>query len=166
MARIVTCSDAHRDIIRRCLPSIQTVLDNWDLPCLVDLRNQLQDYLNCAVEISCQDCDIDGRTVEADAIILCRDALDVNSLERTCAVAFHEMVHAAGGTELDSEALENHFFAGMGATMPTPGDFDLFRSDGGEFVEWDENTGELFELCMDESYAVSRGSRLSPIFLG
>ena len=35
-----------------------------------------------------------------------------------------------------------------------------------EFVEWVENTGEIFEICMDESYGTSRGSQLSPTFLG
>lgn len=166
MARIFNCSDAHRRIISQTFPAIQNVLDNWDLPCLTDVRDQLQDYLNCLLEIACEDCDIDGQTREDDAIVLCRDALDSNTLQRTTAVAFHEMVHAAGGTELDSEALENHFFALNGATMPTSGDFADFRSNGGNFVEWVEDTGELFELCMDDSYNISRGSALRPVFLG
>lgn len=148
------------------MENIQQVLNSWDLPCLTDVRDQLQFYLDGGLEITCEGCDIDGRTREEDAIILCRDALDDNSQERSCAVTFHEMVHAAGGTELDAEALENHFFSGAGATFPLSEDFDLFRSDGGEFVEWVEDTGELFELCMDESYAISRGSQLTPIFQG
>ena len=164
MATIISCSDAHRQIIERCLETIQGILNAWDLPCLTDVRDQLQFYLDGGLEIACEDCAIDGMTREDDAIILCRDALDNNSQERTCAVTFHEMVHAAGGTELDCEALESHFFTTPPATFPTSGDFDLFRANGGEFVEWVEDTGELFEVCLDESYAISRGSQLTPIF--
>ena len=168
MATLINCSDAHEDIVNRCLESIQAVLDSWDLPCLTDVRDQPQFYLDGGLEIACEDCDegVQGLTREDDVIVICRDTLDNSTEQRTCIVIFHEMIHAAGGTELDSEALENHFFTGAGATFPTASDFDKFRANGGDFVEWVENTGELFEICMDESYGTSRGSQLSPTFLG
>jgi hypothetical protein len=169
MANIMNCSQQHEQIIRACLQTIQGVLNDWDLPCLTDVRDQMQYYLDDGLDISCEDCPEDGVTREDDAIIMCRNSLDNNSQDRTCAVIFHEMVHAAGGTELDAEALETHFFDGRngnGATYPTDGDFDLFRSDGGEFVEWDAATGEIYEVCMDESYATSRGILLQAVFPG
>lgn len=171
MATLINCSDAHRDIINRCLESMQEILNSWDLPCLTDVREQLQFYLDGGLEITCEDCDSDtlqGYTPggEDDVIVICRNTLNNSSEQRTCIVMFHEMIHAAGGTELDSEALESHFFTGAGATPPTAEDFTLFRARGGEFVEWVEATGELFGICMDESYATSRGSQLSPVFIG
>lgn len=170
MATLIDCSEKHQGIINRCLASIQTSLNAWDLPCLTDVRDQLQFYVDGGLEITCMDCDdnIQGFTPgnEDDVIVICRNTLDNESEQRNCIVIFHEMIHAAGGTELDSEALENHFFTGAGATMPDNGDFVKFRANGGEFVEWVEATGELFEICMDESYGTSRGGKLSPLFLG
>jgi len=73
------------------------------------------------------------------------------------AIVFHELVHHAGGTELDAEAFENHCYAGAGATGPTdPGDFDSFRADGGNFVSWNQSSGAL---------ATTAGDALSPNFI-
>jgi hypothetical protein len=80
------------------------------------------------------------------------------------------MVHSVGGTELDAEALENHFFGGAGATPPTdPEDFDDFRANGGEFVIWDATTGAVFEKCLsggswDTAPTVTRGVQLGVAF--
>jgi hypothetical protein len=59
------------------------------------------------------------------------------------AIVFHELVHACGGTELDSEAFENHCYRGAGATVPTSGDFPKFRDDGGRWVNWNGSTGSV-----------------------
>jgi hypothetical protein len=165
----VECSVSHETLLNECLVLIQAVLDSWDLRCLIDLRDHIQGYLDCEIRITCENCDdpsLQGFTVRgSDASTICGRFLDSSTRERIAAVVFHEMVHAAGGTELDAEALENHFFVGNGATAPTDSDFPKFRSDEGEFVEWDETTGELFELCLDQNYNVSRGARLDPRFM-
>lgn len=161
-----SCSTAHQARINDALGIVQRTIANWNLPCLSDLRTQIVDYLDCGVTISCDDCDINGSSVVgSDAFTLCEDFLDTATLQRIAAVAFHEIVHAAGGTELDAEALENHFFAGAGATAPTAGDWPLFQSDGGQFVIWDSSTGELFELCMEDSFTTTPGTQLTPVFV-
>lgn len=66
-----------------------------------------------------------------------------SSSNRFEAIVFHEIIHACGGTELDSEAFENHCYRGAGATAPTSGDFPKFRDDGGRFVDWNGTTGQV-----------------------
>ena len=104
------------------------------------------------IEIDCTDSDcssLDGR-FSGNKILIC-----VTSRPRIDAVLLHELVHAVGGTELDSEAVEHACFAGSEATAPFGDDWDLFRSetselDGeetervGEFVIWNSETGEVW----------------------
>jgi hypothetical protein len=161
-----SCSTTHQARINDALDLVRRRIANWDLPCLGDLRTQILDYLACSLTISCEDCDVNGSSVRgSDAITLCEDFLDTATLQRISAVVFHEMVHAAGGTELDAEALENHFFTGAGATAPTSDDWPKFSSDGGEFVIWDSSTGQLFELCMADSFTTTPGTQLTPTFI-
>lgn len=165
------CSVEHTALIQTALSDIQGVLDGWDLPCLTDLRDQLQDYLDCSIEIECEDCEFAGMARRgSDSLTMCEDFMDGATQQRITAVVFHEMVHAAGGTELDSEALENHFFASGGATTPTSGDWPKFHDDEGEFVIWDEDSGEVFEKCVEEgswneSDSVSQGAQLNVSFI-
>lgn len=168
---VPNCTTSRRTLIRNALTAIQPILDSWGLECLNGLRNQLQDFLNCSLEIDCEGCDIVGKAGRGSGkITMCNSFLDGATQARVNAAVFHEMVHAAGGTELDSEALENHFFNGAGATTPTSGDWPKFHDDGGEYVIWDESSGELFEKCVDEgawneSDTVTRGTRLNPNFI-
>lgn len=168
-----TCNTAQRNQVNTALATIQRIIFDWGFPCLIGLRNELLDFLNCTLEINCDSScpsNIVGYSgIGSGRINLCTGAF-TGTQQRLNAIIFHEMIHAAGGTELDAEALENHFFAGRGATTPTASDWDDFHDDGGEFVIWDEDTGRLFERCVEsgawyESDTVTRGDQLTPIFI-
>jgi len=67
------------------------------------------------------------------------------------ATLFHELVHLAGGTELDSEAYENTVFGWFShANEPTPDDFDKFVDEScnwrglrvTDFTIWDPESGD------------------------
>ena len=147
---VPNCNASQRADINTALNDIQTKLDNWNLDCLTNVRNMLQDMLNCSLEIDCDnDCDLNGYTYRGSGKITICPPTFADTQNRINAVVFHELIHAVGGTELDSEALENHFYTGSGATTPSSGDWDKFRDDGGEFIIWDEDSGALFEKCVE-----------------
>lgn len=173
-----TCNATDQQLINTALGTIRNTVDNnWNLNGLDAVRQSLRDQLNCSLEIDCNSPDcagLDGRSpARGEARVQLCGALG-NTQNRLTAVLFHEMVHGAGGTELDAEALENHFFAGAGATAPTGGtnandDFPLFRSDGGSWIIWDEGTCELFvKRSVGGSWIdpprIERGDRLTPRF--
>lgn len=91
------------------------------------------------------------------------------SPRRVGPVLLHEFVHACGGSELDSEAVENACYLQSGATPPTSGDFPIFcREDvfGGDpnirvsnFVIWDSRSGEVWVKARRNG-AVVKGARL------
>jgi hypothetical protein len=172
--QVPTCSTAQQTRINTALATIQGILNRWDLPCITNVRDRLQDRINCSLRINCStgnDCSgLLGYTdsLGSPNVTLCNPA--GRTLQQLTATLFHEMVHSVDGTELDAEALENHFFTGSGATFPTePGDFDSFRSDEGNFVIWDSGTGQVFERCVeggswDSAPTVTRGRRLNVNF--
>jgi len=152
--QVPTCSVAQQRRLNNALAGIQRILNRWDLPCITNLRDRLQDRINCSLRLNCStgsDCSgLDGYTdsIGSPNVTICN--VDGKTDQRLLAVLFHEMVHSCDGTELDSEAIENHFLAGAGATFPTePGDFDSFRDDGGNYVIWDSATGRVFERCTE-----------------
>jgi len=59
------------------------------------------------------------------------------------AIVFHEIIHACGGTELDSEGFQNHCYRNSGATAPTSDDFPKFCDEGGRWLNWDGSTGRV-----------------------
>jgi len=68
---------------------------------------------------------------------------------RLTAVLLHELVHVAGGEELDAEFFENTLFGPKdGATLPTADDEKSFkeRQYKGVFVSMDPNTREVSDL--------------------
>lgn len=146
--RVRDCSTAMQ---RNITSAFNDFIDAPCLDCFPGLRALLRDKWD-EVEIDCtdSDCDdLDGRR-SGDKILIC-----VTSRPRIDAVLLHELVHAVGGTELDSEAVEHACFDGNGATLPTSDDWDKFRSetselDGneiervGEFVIWNSDTGEVW----------------------
>ena len=69
-------------------------------------------------------------------------SMDID-LELFDAIVFHEIIHSCGGTELDSEAFENHCYRNCGATAPTSDDFPKFRDDGGRWVNWNGSSGAV-----------------------
>lgn len=173
--QVRTCNPTQQAAINNAMTRIRRVIGTWNLPCIAHVRDSLLDRLNCSLNINCSsgdDCDgLRGYTDSRGSpnVTLC-PASTGDTIQGLTATLFHEMVHSVGGTELDAEALENHFFGGSGATAPTDGDFDDFRDDEGEFVIWDESTGNVFEKCVeggswDESPTVTRGVRLRVNFV-
>lgn len=171
---VPNCSLAEQGMVIAALNTIQALLNNWSLPCVVSLRDRLQDRVNCSLLLDCgRGSNCDGLAGVTDSrgspnVTLCGTTLD-GTQQRLTAVLFHEMVHSAGGTELDSEAMENHFFGGNGATFPTSGDFPQFDSDGGEYVIWDKASGNVFEKCQsggswNSSPTVTQGVQLAVNF--
>ncbi len=103
------------------------------------------------IEIDCPDSGCDGLDgfQSGNKISMC-----VTSGNRLGPVLLHELVHACGGTELDSEAVEWKCFAGNGATAPYK-DWDKFKDETssfggdenvrvGKYVIWDSETGEVW----------------------
>ncbi len=172
--QVPTCNAAQQRRINTALVTIQAILSRWDLPCIINVRDRLQDRINCSLRINCStgnDCTgLAGYTDSRGSpnVTICNPAS--RTQQRLTAILFHEMIHSVDGTELDAEALENHFMTRAGATFPTePGDFDSFRSDEGNFVIWDSGTGEVFERCTeggswDSSPTITRGRQLNVNF--
>jgi hypothetical protein len=68
---------------------------------------------------------------------------------RLTAVLLHELVHAAGGEELDAEFFENSLFGPQdGATLPSRADEENFQESGykGVFVRMDPQSREVSDL--------------------
>lgn len=126
-------------------------IDGACLDCFPGLRACLRRKWD-EVEIDCTDpaCSgLDGRQ-SGNSILMCN-----TGSTRVGPVLLHELVHACGGTELDSEAVEHACFAGNGATLPSGDDWDKFRSetselDGnekervGKYAIWNSDTGEAW----------------------
>ncbi|MFW9846479.1 MAG: hypothetical protein ACFFD6_07015 [Candidatus Thorarchaeota archaeon] len=120
------------------------------------------------VEVDCTDPDcgsIDGRQ-SGDKILIC-DTWPW----RVGSLLLHEMVHVCDGEELDSEAVEHACFVGRGATLPTSGDWDKFRSETSKldsnilervakYVIWNSDTGEVWTKKTDSSGKVVKGNRI------
>ena len=134
-----------------------------------ELRNRLHSIkINCFTKED-GDCivGIDGR-VRDSQIYLCPDANEATLL--------HELVHANGGKELDSEALENHLYPGKG-TDPSGDDVDKFLVKDkpcayfegkkqflvAEYVIWNPRTGELW-IREGTRTQPKRGKKLKPTF--
>ena len=172
---VPTCNVSQQARLNTALGTIQRVLSRWDLPCITNVRDRLQDRINCSLRLNCSsgsDCSgLLGYTDSRGSPNVTMCSIDGRTNAQVTATLFHEMVHSVGGSELDAEALENHFFSGSGATFPTdPDDFDDFRSNGGDFVIWDQSTGQVFERCTEggswnSSPTVTRGRALSVNFV-
>jgi hypothetical protein len=145
------------DKIDEMLDAIEEKLDEgdgkWgDLP--GELREKLKKKLQ-SVEINCytkndSDCQagIKGRVKDSE-IYLCPGANEATLL--------HELVHVAGGEELDAEAIENHLYP-FKSTDPTYDDFLKFIEQdkpckytenkrtllASKFVIWDPKNGKLW----------------------
>jgi hypothetical protein len=142
------CSDAQQTAIT---DAFNGFIDDDCIDCFPGLRGCLRDKWN-TIEIDCTDPDcsgLDGRQ-SGNKILICN-----TSPSRVGPVLLHELVHACGGTELDSEAVEHGCFNGSGATLPFGDDWDKFRSetsalDGneiervGKYVIWNSDTGEVW----------------------
>jgi len=142
VSSVRTCSQAQIDAIFVALDGICAKIDSCDLRGL----NDLKDCLRNTSENVVWKCGTLGDSIVAQTsgneITLTPSAFG-STTSRFEAIVFHEMVHACGGTELDSEAFENHCYRGAGATAPTSDDFPKFRDDGGRWVNWNGSTGSV-----------------------
>lgn len=141
-SEVPTCSQAQVNAIAAALDRIYAKVDGCDLAGLRDLK--------ACIKRADQDvvwkCGTLGDSVVAQTsgneITLTPGAFGSTQC-RFDAIVFHEIVHSCGGTELDSEAFENHCYRGCGATTPTSDDFPKFRNDGGRWVNWNGTTGAV-----------------------
>lgn len=135
-----TCSQAQVNQIAASLDRIYALVDGCNLSGLNDLKGciKLADQ-NVVWKCGTLGDSVVGQT-SGNEITLTPSAFGSTQC-RFDAIVFHEIVHSCGGTELDSEAFENHCFRLCGATAPTSDDFPKFRDDGGRWVNWDGSTG-------------------------
>lgn len=137
-----TCNQSQVNDICAALDRIFAKVDSCDLRGLTDLKNCIKRADRDIVwKCGTLGDSIVGQT-SGNEITLTPTAFG-STQNRFDAIVFHELVHACGGTELDSEALENHCFRAGGATAPTSDDFPKFRNEGGRFVNWNGSTGAV-----------------------
>lgn len=137
----LTCAQAQIDMIFTALDNIYAKVDSCDLRGLRDLKDCLK-RSHIEVEWRCEDPG-DGAIAETSGNTI---KLAPGLFSSGCAfesTIFHELIHHCGGTELDSEALENHCYGGSCGFGPTSSDFEKFRNDGGRFVNWNGTTGQV-----------------------
>lgn len=153
-----TCSQAQINQIGGALCSINAKVAACTLSGLQGLKNSLLAAFN-DVNWTCGNLGA-GILAQTDRVggneITLTPSAFGSTAARFEAIVFHELIHHAGGSELDAEAFENHCYSGSGATFPTdPNDFDDFRANGGNFVTWNQATGRL---------TTTAGDVLTPIF--
>lgn len=146
---VIDCSEAQQNAITN---AFNNFIDRDCLNCFPGLRGCLRQKWDNEIEIDCTDsaCSrLDGRQ-SGNKILICN-----TNRNRVGPVLLHELVHACGGTELDSEAVEHACFNGNGATLPFGDDWDKFRSETsalddnekervGKYVIWNSDTGEVW----------------------
>ena len=127
------------------------------LNCFPGLKNLLQNKWN-GIEIDCTDPACSGLIgfQSGNKITICTTNASI-----VPANVLHELTHAVGGTELDSECVEHACFNGNGATAPTgpetdpASDWYKFRNEtsalGGNVIErvgafaiWNSDTGQVW----------------------
>jgi len=153
---VPNCSLSRRNMIES---AFNTFIASSRLNCFPGLEDCLREKFK-TIEIDCHDSTCANNSYNGyqsgNKLVLCNSALNAGQ-NRVNAVLLHELVHACGGKELDSEALEFTVFEGAGATLPSGDDDAKFFSetsdwDGdstirkGKWVIWDSQTGEVFGI--------------------
>lgn len=134
------CTEDQIAALFTALESIYEKVDNCDLNGMEDLKECVKNS-HATVVWDCTSPDGAIASSSGDTIKLSPGLFDDGC--RFESTVFHEIIHHCGGTELDSEALENHCYSGCTTFGPSSSDFPKFRNDGGNFVDWDPATGEL-----------------------
>ena len=89
----------------------------------------------------------------------CFEPYGKNRVPRLTSVLFHELIHAAGGWELDAEYYENHFFGEKeGATRPNRGDLQQIIDDKyeGWWLHLDASRRRVMDLWKNDRGEYSR----------
>src|SRR5512137_2622116 len=50
---VPACNATQQARINTALTTIQGILNSWDLPCITNVRDRLQDRINCSLRINC-----------------------------------------------------------------------------------------------------------------
>ena len=93
----------------------------------------------------------------------CFEPYGRNRAPRLTSVLFHELVHAAGGWELDAEYYENHFFGEKeGATRPNWDDLQQIIDDKyeGRWLHLDANRRRVMDLWKNDRGEFSQYANL------
>jgi len=154
-----TCNEGQRNAIFAALNDIGNKLNNCTLKGISNIISALRSKMDTVV-FDCESCDLAGRFSDNE-VAVCNGTFS-STQNRINAVVFHELIHAIGGTELDSEAFENHCYRGQGATAPTSDDFPKFRDDGGNFVNWDGTTGQVTLKSNGQALNVNAADFIDP----
>ena len=156
-----TCDTTERSQVSTALSDVEdtTDVENWDLSGVEALRTCLRSKIG-TIEIHCEGCSF-AAYQSGNRVTMCTGTFS-DTQDRINAVVFHELVHACGGTELDAEAFENHFYRLSGATAPCCGDFEKFRCDGGNFVNWNRTTGQVTVIGTGDVLNVNTASFVDP----
>ncbi len=137
----LTCNQSQVNMIIGALNRIYAKVDSCNLKNLNDLKTSVK-RAHLDVVWKCDSrTDLYGLS-SGDEITITALTFG-SSTARFDAVVLHEVIHRYGGTELDSEAFENHCYRNNGATAPTSDDFPKFRDDGGHWINWDGSTGAV-----------------------
>jgi hypothetical protein len=138
-----TCSQAQINQIGAALCAINRKVDSCSLRGLNSLKDCIKNAFSTVVW-RCGAASVPNAVAQSSGNeITLTPAAFASPAARFEAIVFHEIIHHCGGTELDSEAFENHCYAAAGATAPTSNDWAKFRDDGGNFVNWNGATGTV-----------------------
>ena len=137
-----TCSQSQVNQIINALNDICDKVQNCDLKGLQILKNCIS-RASDEVVWKCASLSSGAIAQASGKEVTLTPAAFSSSSQRFRAIVFHEIIHTCGGTELDSEAFENHCYRNSGATAPTSDDFPKFRNDGARWVNWNGATGSV-----------------------
>ena len=157
---VATCSQTQVNAIGAALDNIYRKVDSCNLSDLNDLKSCIK---RAHLDVVWKCASLSGSAVaqtSGNEITLTPSAFG-STAARFEAIVFHKIVHSCGGTELDSEAFENHCYRGAGATAPTSDDFPKFRDDGGRWVNWNGGTGAVTTKD-GQSLSVNNASFVDP----
>lgn len=138
-----TCIQSQVNAICTAVDRMYNKIDTClNLPGLTDLRNCIK-RAHDNVVFKCASLSSGAIAQCSGNEITLTPAAFSSTTSRFEVIVFHEIIHACGGTELDSEGFQNHCYRGSGATAPSSGDFPKFCDDGGRWLNWDGSTGTV-----------------------
>lgn len=123
---------------------------------LDSLANALDGFTVASIDLDCRGAScLPGRFgtshLNGHDLDICSQALPPLGMQvDTDATVFHELIHCAGGLEIDAWSMENHFLRFHGTVPPSPITFCSETQDlggglrAGTFVVWEPATGAVF----------------------
>jgi len=144
---------------------------------LDSLANTLDGFTVSSIQIDCRgsSCrsDVFGTShVNGRDLDMCTPELPPTGIQTdTDVTVFHELIHCAGGVEIDAWSMENHFYRFHGTISPSTSTFCGETSNvggglrAGTFVVWEPATGAVFVKVSTggswkSGHTISRGNEL------